>query len=279
MTSPKRPEGFSRHDIQLPFQAVSFDVEAFDQLISSHGVTVEIYSATICPLGSRDPDDAHSHMGHHECSNGFIYTFCGEVEASFLGNTSSPNFQGYGISDEASASMTVKRFYDCPAGKPVLIGHYYRLYIKDNPVVVTNSEIIEHHQSGTDRLSYPLVEVQNVIDARGRTYSEGADFCVEEGLLKWYPNKGPGYDTKLGRGIPFSIHYTYKPFYYVKHIPHEVRVTKDVDPMTGEVSLQRVQYQLLLEREWAFHDQNRKPREKSSDRDVPEPRSGGFSPR
>ena len=275
----KNPETFSRHDMSLPFQAVSFDIEAFDSLISSHGVTVEIYSAMICPLGSKDATDVYSHMGHSECSNGFLYAKDGEVEGAFLGNSSQPDFKGPGISDDATATMTVKRFYDCPAGKPVLVGHYYRVYIKDCPVVVTNSEIVEHHQSGIDRLSYPAVDIQRLMDARGQEYTEGKDFEVVAGLIHWHPNKGPGYDTKVGRGVPFSVHYTYLPFYYVKYMPHEVRVTKDVDPATGEVSLQRVQYQLSLQREWAFHSQERAAREKRSDRDVAAPRSGSFGPR
>jgi hypothetical protein len=275
----KRPDNFPRYDMNLPFEAVSFDIEAFDKLIASHAVTIEVYSAMICPLGSRDADDVHSHMGHSQCSNGFIYTKEGEVEAAFHGNESRPNFQGYGISDESTARMTIKRFYDCPRDKPVLIGHYYRIYIKDCPVSVTNSEVIEHHQSGVDRLSYPIVAVQRIMDARGQEYQEGRDFVVDAGLLRWLPNKGPGYDTKLGRGVPFSIHYTYKPFYYVKHIPHEVRVTKDIDPATGEVALQRVQYELIVQREWAFHNEGRKEREKATDRDVPAPRSGSFGPR
>lgn len=279
MSQKRAPEAFPRNDMNLPFSAVSFDMEAFDSLIASHGVTIEVYSAMMCPLGSTDADDAHSHMGHSECSGGFLYKKEGEVEASFLGNSSKPDFQGYGISDDSMASMTVKRYYDCPAGKPVLLGHYFRVYIKNCPVVVTNSEILEHHQSGIDRCSYPIVSVQRLMDARGVEYSEGTDFTVSGGLLRWNPNKGPGYDTKLGRGVPFAISFTYLPFYYIKQLPHEVRVTKDVDPSTGEVSLVKAPYQLVLQREWAFHDQGRQARDKSSDRDVPAPRSGSFGPR
>lgn len=275
----KRPEFYPRHDLHLPFEAVSFDMAAFDNLVSSHGVTIEIYSAMICPLGSHDPDDIYGHLGHTDCSNGFIYTKEGEVEASFLGNSSTPNFQGYGISDEATAQMSVKRFYDCPKDKPVLIGHYYRIYLKDCAVPVVNSEIIESHQSGVDRCSYPIIDVQRIKDARGQDYQEGVDFEVKDGLIYWKPNKGPGYDTIQHRGVPFSVHYTYRPFYYVKYLPHEIRVTKDVDPATGEVSLVRGPYQLMLQREWAFHAEERVKREKSSDRDVPVPRDGSFGPR
>jgi hypothetical protein len=275
----KKPEPFSRHDLSLPFEAVSFDMPAFDKLIASHAVTIEIYSAMICPLGSHDPNDVYGHLGHTDCSNGFIYTKEGEVEASFLNNTSAPNFQGYGISDEASAQMSVKRFYDCPENKPVLIGHYYRVYLKDCSVTVVNSEVVEAHQSGVDRLSYPAIAVQRLMDARGKLYTEGADFEVRNGLIYWNENRGPGYDTVQGRGVPFSVHYTYRPFYYVKYMPHEIRVTKDVDPITGEVNLVRAPYYLMLQREWAFHAEERVKREKASDRDVPIPRDGGFGPR
>ncbi len=275
----RRPEPFGRYDMQLPFEAVSFDLGAFDKLLQSHGVVIEIYSAMMCPLGSHDPDDIYGHLGHTECSNGFIYSKEGEAEGCFVGNSSTPNFQGYGISDESTAQMTVKRFYDCPENKPVLIGHYYRIYLKDCAVPVVNSEILEAHQSGVDRLSYPAIEVQRLKDARGQDYEQGRDFDVKNGMIHWHPGKGPGYDTVLGRGIPYSVHYSYRPFYYVKYMPHEIRVTKDVDPSTGEVSLVRAPYQLMLQREWAFHAEERVKREKGSDRDVAEPRSGSFGPR
>lgn len=275
----RRPENFPRYDMQIPFSAVSFDMEAIDNLVASHAVTVEIYSAMICPLGQKDVDDVYSHMNHSECSNGFIYTKEGEVEGVFLGNSSQPGFTGSGIEDDAHAMMSVRRFYDCPAEKPVLVGHYYRVYIKDCPVVVVNSELVEHHQSGVDRCSYPVVQVQRLMDARGVEYKLGHDFAIDGGLIRWHPNKGPGYDTKVGRGVPFSVHYTYLPFYYVKNMPHEVRVTKDVDPATGEVGLIKANYQLHLQREWAFHSEERTRREKASDRDVPAPRSGSFGPR
>ena len=67
-------EDFPRHDLELPFTAVSFDIEAFDKLAKSHGVLVEVYSAMMCPIGLRDAHDARGHLDHSECSNGFIYT-------------------------------------------------------------------------------------------------------------------------------------------------------------------------------------------------------------
>lgn len=270
-------EDFPRHDLSLPFEAVSFDIEAFDKLAVSHGVLVEVYSAMMCPIGLRDPHDARGHLDHSECSNGFIYTKEGEVEASFSGNSSQPNFQGYGISDDSTAVVTFERFYTC--GKPVQLGHYYRVYIKNCPVDVTNSEKIEHHPSGIDRLAYPAVSVQHLMDSRGQRYAVGTDFDVKDGLIHWRPGRSPGRDTVLNRGIVISVHYTYRPFYYIKSLPHEIRVSKDVDPLTHEVKIKRMQYQAVLQREWVFEEQERTRREKDSDRDVPAPRSGSFGPR
>jgi len=268
-----------RYDLQLPVaDNISFDADRFDQLTRSHAVTCEVFSAMLCPLEVNDPQDVRNHE-HPGCQGGFIYTCEGEVEVSFTSNNSRANFTGMGMQDDSTVYATFPRYYDTPEGKPVLIGQYYRLFIKNCPVVITNSEKIEHHQSGIDRASYPLVAVQRIIDSRGKEYKEGKDFEVHQGNLKWYPNRSPGYNVDLNKGVVFSIHYTYKPYYYVSHMPHEIRVAKDIDPLSGEVKLERMPYQVGLQREWTFDNQSRDGDGKLTPRINPLPRSGGFGPR
>lgn len=268
---------------------MSFDVDAFDSLIRSHGVVLEHWAATLCPIGIQDMDDMRSHFNHSECSNGFIYEKVGEVEGWIHSNGSNPKWEPYGIQDGSTVYLTLPRHYEKrfdgqPCELPIMVQHYDRVYLRDAQVTVLNSQRFEHHQSGIDRLAYPAVKVFSLMDSYGKKYRAGVDFDVIDGLIKWYPNKSPGYNPGggldgSGSGIVCSVRYSYRPYYYVQQIVHEVRVSKDVNPYTGEESLIRMPYEILLRREYAFENEERVAREKSSDRDVPSPRSGGFGPR
>lgn len=273
-----------RYDIVLPREDVSFDVEAFDSLVRSHGVTLEHYAATFCPIGIQDMDDMRSHVNHSECSNGMMYEKVGEVEGWIHSNSSNPTWEPAGIQDGSSVYLTLPRHYDkrfdghaCEC--PIVVQHYDRWYIKDLQVTVVNGQRFEHSQTDIDRLAYPVVGVLSLIDNLGKKYSQGVDFEVKDGLIYWLAGKSPGYDTTVGKGRICSVRYTYRPYYYVQQLLHEIRVAKDVNPMTGDVSLLRMPYQILLKREYAFENEERVAREKSSDRDVPAPRDGGFGPR
>lgn len=275
--------GVSRHQFAFPEENIGFDVERFDELLRGQGVEIEIFSSTICPIDATTPDDSR-HEGHGNCSNGFLYRCEGRVLAAFVGNSGNPNFEGYGIERDAVAYMTVPRFYDNPPNKPVVLGHYYRIYLADCETPVVNSEKVEHSLTGSDRLAYPAMEILRCIDNRGKEYAQGSDFNLVQGNIVWAPNRAPGFNVDLNKGEVFSVLYTYKPFFYVKHIPHEIRVTRVVDDASGEEKLVRMPYQLVLEREWAFHNQNRVPEGQSGStpptaRTLPAPRSGGFGPR
>lgn len=274
-----------RHDIQLPNESLNFDVDAFDTLIRSHGVTVEVYSAMVCCIDTDDPNDGHTHM-HPQCQNGFLYRKEGETLMSFGGNVTAPEMTEYGTQDNSYVMASFPLFYDCPENKPVILGQYYRIYIKDCPVAVTNNEKIEHHQSGLDRLSYPVLEVLRATDNHGKEYVCGEDFEITpEGLIKWFENRSPGYNTQLGRGNVISFLYLYRPFYYVSRLPHEIRVSRVDNVMTGDTKLVRMQSAVALQREWCFEQEPASPddaktgRIRNTMRQGAVPRSGSFGPR
>ncbi len=234
-------------------------------------------------------DDMRSHLSHSTCSNGFIYDKVGEVEGWIHSNSSNPDWRAYGIVDGSGIMLTLPRFYDkrfdghsCDC--QIMIQHYDRFYIRDLEVTVLNSQRFEHSQTGIDRLAYPVVGIMSLIDSSGKKYIQGIDFEVVDGLIKWYPMKSPGYDAGggldgTGTGVICSARYSYRPYYYVERILHEIRVSKDVNPFTGAEGLVRMPYEIALRREWAFENEERVARDKASDRDVPAPRSGSFGPR
>lgn len=267
-----------RHQISLAPQGVSFDVKAFDTLIRNNSVVCEVYSAMICPLGALDADDMRSHT-HSECQNGFLYRKEGVVSVSFTHNSTRPDFTDSGMQDASNVSSTFPRFYDdCPT-KPVILGQYYRVYIKDCPVFVTNSEKLEYSQSGIDRLSYPAKEVLRLVDAGGNEYVAGEDFDITAtGMLQWKTGRAPGFSAEHGKGVIYSIEYLYQPFYYVASLPHEIRVAKTMD-LTGKVKLERMHQRVALQREWMFEIEDRDNPRGGSARAQRQPRKGSFGPR
>lgn len=274
-----------RHDMRIPFQATSLDMEAQDQLVRSHGVKLTHLAMAYCVEGSISPDDIRPHEDHSTCSGGMKFYEVGEVEGWIHSNSNQADWRDYGIQDGSTMLCTVPRFYDkrvdgqgCEC--PIVFQVMDRLYIAGNPVTVSNAQKFEHHQSGIDRMVFPVVSVQRLEDSRGKVYRPGVDFDVVGGNIAWRPGKAPGYDAVLGRGITCSIRYQYTPYYSVSRIIHEVRVTKDIDPVTGEEKLVRGPFELELTREWVFQDEDRAEGNKNATvRDVPAPRRGGFGPR
>lgn len=268
----------SHYDIFIPAHGISFDVDAFDELMREHGVTLQHYKALPCPLGVFDRDDNRSHVDHDNCSNGFLYEYGGEVTAFFSGNSNSPALEVFGIADGSTVQVTLPRFYDND-GEQISVQHYDRFFLKDVEVFSTNGEQVEYHQSGVDRLRYPIQKVESIVDARGRRYQQDRDFQVIQGNICWQGDNRPGFDPQQGRGVVYSVRYRYRPFYYVRSLIHEVRVSRDIDYETGNIKLQRMPYALVLQREYVYENERRSTKGVSDSRDMQAPRSGGFGPR
>lgn len=271
------------YQFDIPFEAISFDRVATDEQLRSHGVTLVHYAMTFCVENAATVDDTRNHI-NHQCSGGMKFEKVGEVEGLFTSNSTSSQWADYGLQDGSSSLITVPRYYDvrydggnCDC--PIIIQTLDRFYIKDESVRVSNAQRFEHSQTLVDRMAYPVLSVQSLEDSRGNKYREGIDFDTKDGFIYWRSGHSPGYDTTIDKGVVCSIRYEYLPFYSVRRIPHEIRVSKSLDPITGETKLSRSPMQLLVDREWVFHDEDRDEREKPSDRDVPSPRRGSFGPR
>lgn len=265
-------------ELNLPGDNIAFDVERLEQFIRSHGVTCEVYSAMYCPIEVTDANANRIH-NHGNCQNGFLYRYEGKTTVSFTGNVTAPDMTESGVQDNSMVMATFPLYYDDCPDKAVVLGQFYRIYISDCPTAVVNSEKIEHHASGTDKPSYPIEKMLRLADNHGKEYHEGADYDIVDGLIKWKPNKSPGIDVDLNRGNIISMLYTYKPFYYVSRLPHEIRVSRRDNPMTGEAEVLRMQTQVALQREWMFDQAVRDNDGKGTARTAAAPRSGGFGPR
>ena len=57
----------------------------------------------------------------------------------------------------------------------------------------------------------------------------------------------------------FGIRYRYTPFFYVKDLLHEVRITQETNPETYERKFERCPYSVLIQREYMFFNQQVDP--------------------
>lgn len=260
-------------------QAVSFDVRAFDEAVSSQGVRLVHFRAMRCPVGLVDRFDTrrpeHDHGG---CSNGFIYTTAGDLTALFTGNSHAKEAHDVGFLDGSTVQVTCQRFYDGTT-TPVHIAPFDRIYLAEENVVVPTWQLFEAHITGREKLQFPVVAVQDLMDSDGRIFKEGVDFEVEGGFIVWKGTNRPRYDAARKKGQICAIRYLYRPYWYVKQILHEVRVTQAEDLVTGERMVQRMPQAFVLQREYVFEkDESTKP-EDGNPRQQPAPRDGSFGPR
>jgi len=262
----------------LPNSQVSFDIEAFDDAIRSHGVLFTHWRAMRCPVGLVDPyDPRRPHDDHSGCSNGYLYTTAGNVTALFVGNSMETTIAPEaGVLDAASAQITIPRFYD-GSSTPVHVAPFDRLYLSNPEILVPNWQTFRHSGTARDKLSFPAEEVQDLVDSFGRRYQQGVDFEVRGGVIHWGANT-PGMDATSGKGLVCSVRYNYRPYWYIKRLLHEIRVTQADDQKTGRRVLTRMPQAALLQREYVFEKEANDPEapDPNSLRQVPLPEETGW---
>lgn len=268
--------------MQFPFgTGATFDLDAFDTALGSQSVAFAHFRAMRCPIGMVDPfDDRGPHPDHSGCSNGFLYTYAGQLRATFTGNSNDRRDTDIGWLDGSTVQVTAQRRYE-DVDSPVQLAVFDRVYLTEESVTVPTWELAEAHATGTEKLKFPVVEVVDLVDATGRRYVP-SDYTVEAGRLVWAQGRGPGIDPTISRGVVFSIRYTYRPYWYVSRLPHQVRVAQVETILDRHV--ERVNQSAVLVRENVFEKERNDPlaaaqEPKRADRQERGPREGIFGPR
>lgn len=128
-------------------------------------------------------------------------------------------------------------------------------------------------------MHFPAVHVQLLVDASNRGYTEGVHFDVRNGQLHWRDGQGPGVDPVTGKGVVCSARFTYRPFWLLKNMVHEVRVAQTEDEFFNRTT-QRMPQQAVLQREYHYFKSARDDQAKDPEqRQKPAPASGQFGPR
>ena len=263
-----------------PDQSVEFDVQAFDDNLQTHGVSFVHWKALPCPVGLTDIYDMRSpHEDHSGCSGDFLHKRAGIITGIFIANTKQFQYTDPGLAPDVPTIITLPRYYDdCPNQKP-LVALFDRFYLLEENIVVPHNQLFEANQSGVDKVAFPIVCVLDIVDSNGKFYSP-EDYQVIDGKIHWLGSNRPGYDIRVGRGQICSIRYTYRPYWYVKSLLHEVRVTQRTGE-SGERLVERMPQQVMLQREYVYEKEQRDSLapDPNSLRQYRGPRNGSFGPR
>jgi hypothetical protein len=272
----------------MPSSQVSWDLNAFDELLQSQGVQLIHYQAIPCPVGliSLD-DDRRPHPDHSGCTNGFLYSEAGKITALFIGNGKNKTPDDMGFWDGSSVQATFPRFYDECCEKPFLVCPYDRFYLDEKSITVVTWQRFIHHESGADKLKFPVEQVLKLVGNDGKEYRIDEDFVVCDGQLKWVgdqPAPTIGLDGPIqDRGAVCAVRYTYRPWWYVGRLMHELRVSQVSGP-EGR-SIHRLPQNCLLHREYVAQSKDQpdlggpSPADSDTFRTVMGPMYGGFGPR
>lgn len=265
--------------------SVAFDVEAFDEAVTAHGVIFEHWRSMRSPLGmidkfdSRRPDENHGVTGGEADSNGQVFTKAGCVSALFTGNSKDLKSYDGGVLNSGVAQITPARFYK--SGTPVYMAPLDRLFIEDCSVLVVHQQLVAAHATGHDRLNFPAVEVQDLVDASGIRYNQGADFDILDGQIVWSGAKRPGTNADTETGRVYAVRYLMRPFWIVDTLMHEVRIAQVENAFTGERKTARMPISARVVREYVFMSEKADPQSSTpnSPRQASGPASGSLGPR
>lgn len=272
------------HKMEFPRgEAITLDVAAFDEAINNYGVEFVHWRAMSCPQGVTNKDDTtrNTHHDHRDCTNGYLYRRAGVLKMLFTGNGESRQFQDMGAYDGSTAQASARRFYDSDTKDFAYLSYGDRLYLREPTLLWPHWQYVQHDISGKDRLRYPAVKVEHLIDNDMREYHEGVDFKVQDGAIVWMEGRSPGIDPDSGnsddaRGRVYTAWYLFTPYWYVDHIGKAMRFVQAEDE-TGQRLATRMPMEVTLVRETQFEDRQKDDAEgKSNPRDMEEPEDGSF---
>jgi hypothetical protein len=247
-----------------PFQSVTMNPDAINNFIDGMGIRFMHFQAIPDPLFKRAEDEPRRSFNQEDSylfektnvytrENGFLYFPKAIVVGIFMGNSKNLQSSSAGLHNFSTASISFNRYYEGTT-EVVEMSEYDKLIPCENGMefFTTSWQSLDHNVSGIDRLQYPALAVRIFIDSSGKTYKQDIDFTLIDGQIKWTGSNRPGYDKNTGKGKVCSIRYTYKPYYFVRELSHDIRIRPSIDPDTGAVSAKASGMLATIQREYVF---------------------------
>jgi hypothetical protein len=278
-TLPKSP---------MDLDQLSFNLDKQDQFVTAYGPCFVHYRAMPSPIGLKDRGEYRRSDALDTLSeNGFIYTKCGEFNATILGNSKSKKAGDGGLIDISEGRLTLPRFYnedsDEEAGERIHLCPGDRIFLKNvdkKEKDVVNYQRVNYNPNGDDYLQFPVTCVESLMDSQGVMYKEGVHFRITRGKvnagnIRWIDGKkNPGIDTDTGKGRVYSVRYRYEAHWYIAQIVNELRISQTTE--NGIRKESRLPYQAVIQREYVYHqrvrgDSQNSDKDNETNRTVPAP--------
>lgn len=225
-------------------QSVAYDIQAFEDLIQAHGLDFVHFVALQDPIGLISKTDLRRPdvVQDDHVSNGFYYVEAGKIRAILSGNTKEVRASSGGITNPGIAQLTSCLTYT-GSEQRIYLDSYDRLYLDDPNVLTTKTDLVNASESGLDRLPFPAVEVLHVVDSRGVRYTS-SDFNIVNGKIQW--------GAKRPSAV-YSVKYTYRPFWLVHRMVHDLRVMQSLN-FQGEREVKQAHQSCIVNREYMMLD-------------------------
>jgi hypothetical protein len=253
------PNKFEPRDVKemqfSPNESVAFDFEAFESNIYAHGLEFIHFSAIPDPTGLLSKNDSRrpNVVDNPLASNGMLYIKRGKIQALMSGATKEVKASSGGITDSGIAQISPACFYvDPPCGKEirVYLTPYDRLYISQENILVTRTELVNSSISGVDTLKFPVVNVLLLVDSEGNFYQKDS-YSILNGRIHWTEGKPrPSFDSESNQGQVYSIKYEMTPYYYVQRLVHDLRLIQGFNDATGDRAVIQAQQSAIIAREY-----------------------------
>jgi hypothetical protein len=149
--------------------------------------------------------------------------------------------------------ITFPRFYDSDDTKRVMVRPFDRLYLEEEDLLVAIWDKTHRRNDGLpDRVEFPVVKVDHLVDANLAWWTAGTHFDLVDGNIVWREGQGPA------AGTVYSVWYEYHPYWSVDRLIHEIRVTPVPDYVDGNlVAMERMAYAAMCQREYVYRAQQR----------------------
>jgi hypothetical protein len=298
MAIPKIPQikmpSFSLAQLPNTVPQASLNPVAFDRQIESQGVLFRHYKAMPTPF-VKDVRGDDTDPGDNKDENGSIYYGGKDFIGGFGGDDLQRRLNPTGTWDDEQAIVLVPTTYK--DGTSLDVQYWDRIVLLSFPL--RYAQRVEHSMSGVDRLHFPALSVDALMDSSGEQYQQGVDFNVIEGEICWvqggrHPIFDPSYAdpvkaypdplqqrpspygqpalTQYGKGQIYSVVYYCYAQFTVTNLPHQLRIGQTRPPEGGPNVQTRFSQAAIVKKDFVPNDKNDKIGPASSD----EPNQGSV---
>lgn len=241
---------------------------SFDELLQNRGIRFIHKVAAQCPNMKALAENNHEPQCPVCDNSGLVYfdkhtktatPVYREIWGVFANNTLEKLFEVNGVWEVGTAVITFPSEYSIldKDGNTIQadFNTFDQLMCPDFLVRMNDYREYEPTPDDMQAMRYPIHNIEYMFSVTGDTvkqYVVGVDYELVNGEIHWLIK--PNYDSINKIGTVLSIVYNANPVFTVSNLLHELRVTQQYDPMTGQKKAIRLPQSVLVKRDFLFNN-------------------------